>query len=174
MDEQHPEQGDSSLRTGRGNTRIDEKVVSKIAKMTAGEVEGVLMGGNVARTAGGLFQSVTGSRGQTQGASAEVGETETAVDLTMEIEYGKNIPSTVERVRDEVGARAAGLLGVQVETGKYRPREVGGADLVVESFADLTGRSVYRRGGAMKDHRQTGPDQRALRSRPYHRAGEGG
>ncbi len=40
---------------------------------------------------------------------------------------------------DVAGARAAGLLGVQVETGKYRPGEAGEADLVVESFADLTG-----------------------------------
>ena len=38
---------------------------------------------------------------------------------------------------DVAGARAAGLLGVQVETGKYRPGEAGGADLVVESFARL-------------------------------------
>lgn len=35
------------------------------------------------------------------------------------------------------GARAAGLLGVRVETGKYRPGEAGLADLVVGSFADL-------------------------------------
>lgn len=40
---------------------------------------------------------------------------------------------------DVAGAKAAGLLGVQVETGKYRPGESGGADLVLESFADLTG-----------------------------------
>jgi len=41
---------------------------------------------------------------------------------------------------DVAGAKAAGLLGVvQVETGKYRPGEAGGADLVVESFADLMG-----------------------------------
>jgi HAD superfamily hydrolase (TIGR01458 family) len=39
---------------------------------------------------------------------------------------------------DVAGARAAALLGVQVLTGKYRSGEDGGADLVVESFADLT------------------------------------
>ena len=159
MDEQHPEQGDSSLRTGQGNTRIDEKVVSKIARMTAGEVEGVLMGGNVVRTAGGLFQSVTGSRGQTQGASAEIGETETAVDLTMEIEYGKNIPSTVERVRDEVGARAAGLLGVQVETGKYRPT----ADAITVDLLTIVG-----------DHQSMKPYSEDLRRRIVKALQEGG
>lgn len=40
---------------------------------------------------------------------------------------------------DVAGAKAAGLLGVQVRTGKYRPGAAGGADLVVESFAHLPG-----------------------------------
>ena len=114
MDEPHPGQADSSLRTGRGNTRIDEKVVSKIAGITAGEVEGVLVGGNVVRTAVGLFQDVTGSRGRTQGVSAEVGETEATIDFTVGIEYGNNIPRTVERVRDEVADRIESLTGLQV------------------------------------------------------------
>ena len=113
MGEQHPGQADSSLHTGLGNTRIDEKVVSKIAGITAGEVEGVLVGGNVVRTAGGLFQGVTDSRGRTQGVSAEVGETETTVDLTVGIEYGNNIPRTVERVRDEVAGRIESLTGLR-------------------------------------------------------------
>ncbi len=38
---------------------------------------------------------------------------------------------------DVAGARAAGLLGVQVKTGKYRPDMDAEADLVVESFAGL-------------------------------------
>ncbi len=38
---------------------------------------------------------------------------------------------------DVAGARAAGLLGFQVKTGKYRPGSGGEADLTVESFARL-------------------------------------
>lgn len=38
---------------------------------------------------------------------------------------------------DVAGARAAGLYGTQVKTGKYRPGNVGVADLTVESFAWL-------------------------------------
>lgn len=41
---------------------------------------------------------------------------------------------------DVAGARAAGLVGVQVRTGKYRPGAgEGGADLEIESVADLPG-----------------------------------
>lgn len=38
---------------------------------------------------------------------------------------------------DVAGAQAAGLLGIQVKTGKYRPEEDREADLTVESFAGL-------------------------------------
>lgn len=40
---------------------------------------------------------------------------------------------------DVAGAKAAGLTGVQVRTGKYRAGEEGDVDLVVESFAHLPG-----------------------------------
>ena len=38
---------------------------------------------------------------------------------------------------DVAGARAAGLYGIQVKTGKYRPENGVAADLTVESFAAL-------------------------------------
>jgi HAD superfamily hydrolase (TIGR01458 family) len=38
---------------------------------------------------------------------------------------------------DVAGAQAAGLKGVQVRTGKYRPETEGRPDLLLESFADV-------------------------------------
>jgi phospholysine phosphohistidine inorganic pyrophosphate phosphatase len=38
---------------------------------------------------------------------------------------------------DVAGAQAAGLRGVLVKTGKYRPGVEGAPDLILESFADL-------------------------------------
>jgi len=38
---------------------------------------------------------------------------------------------------DVAGARAAGLKGIQVKTGKYRPETEGEPDLALESFAGL-------------------------------------
>jgi HAD superfamily hydrolase (TIGR01458 family) len=38
---------------------------------------------------------------------------------------------------DVAGARAAGLQGIQVRTGKYRPEAEGAPDLTLESFAGL-------------------------------------
>jgi HAD superfamily hydrolase (TIGR01458 family) len=46
---------------------------------------------------------------------------------------------------DVAGAKGAGLLGIQVRTGKWRAAtDTGGADLVVDSIADLP--NVFGRG----------------------------
>ena len=45
MDERQSGRLNSPLRTERGSTMIEDKVVARIANKTAGEVEGVRMGG---------------------------------------------------------------------------------------------------------------------------------
>jgi HAD superfamily hydrolase (TIGR01458 family) len=52
------------------------------------------------------------------------------------------VPNEVAMVGDDseadvAGSQAAGLKGIQVKTGKYRPETEGVPDLVIESFADL-------------------------------------
>jgi uncharacterized alkaline shock family protein YloU len=114
MGEQEPRQHDSPLQSGRGSTTIEERVVSKIAGIAAGEVEGVRMGGSVSRSVGGIVQRVSGSQSQTpQGVSVEVGTTEAAIDVTMGVEYGRNIPQLAERVRRIVKSRVEDLTGLQ-------------------------------------------------------------
>ncbi len=113
MAEQESRRHDSPLQSGRGSTTIEERVVSKIAGVAAGEVEGIRMGGSVSRSVGGIVQRVSGSQSQTQGVSAEVGRTEAAIDLTMGVEYGRNIPQLAERVRRIVKSRVEDLTGLR-------------------------------------------------------------
>jgi uncharacterized alkaline shock family protein YloU len=106
----------SPLQTERGGTRIEDTVVSKIAGMAAQEVDGVRMGGGTSRALGGIMDSVTGGGGgQTRGVSVEVGEVETALDLTMAVEYGKSIPQITESVRKNVIQRIENLVGLNVK-----------------------------------------------------------
>jgi uncharacterized alkaline shock family protein YloU len=115
-------QQQTPLQTERGNTTISNAVVSQVAGIAAQEVEGVQMGGGAAAAVGGFLQSVTGtvsgsSAGGTnyaRGVSVEVGEEETAIDLTMAIEYGKSIPQITEAVRSNVISRVENLLGLRV------------------------------------------------------------
>jgi len=110
---------DSPLKTERGSTRIDKSVVAKIAGLAAQEVEGVHMGGGTTRAASGLVQrasggSASGPADVTRGVSVEVGEVEAAIDLKMDVEYGRNILATVEQVRTRITDQVRYMTGLRI------------------------------------------------------------
>jgi uncharacterized alkaline shock family protein YloU len=116
--------GESPLKGEMGNTIISSTVVSQIAGIAAQEVEKVQMGGGTSAAVGGFLQSVaggvTGSSSTTsggnysRGVNVEVGEEETAVDLTMTIEYGQSIPQITDAARRNVINRVESLTGLRV------------------------------------------------------------
>lgn len=114
MSEQNQQQTDSPLVGERGRTTISDSVVSQIAGMAAQEVDGVHMGGSASRAAGGFLGNITGSEGQTRGVSVQIGMTEVAIDLTMGVEYGRNILEVVEEVRRRISERVPDLTGLRV------------------------------------------------------------
>ena len=123
MDEQRTRQGrqqQSPLQSERGATSIGDAVVAKIVGIAAQEVEGVQTGGGTARAIGGLLDSVpgpvsgVGGGSQTRGVSVEVGAEEAAADLSMAVEYGRQIPQTTEAVRNNVINRVENLTGLRV------------------------------------------------------------
>jgi uncharacterized alkaline shock family protein YloU len=115
MSESGQQRNESPLLSDRGVTTISDTVVSSIAGMAAQEVEGVHMGGEASRTAGGVLGSLTGSESKTSGISVEVGRTETAIDLKMGIEYDKNILQTVEEVRRRITDRVQSMTGLRIK-----------------------------------------------------------
>ncbi len=114
MSEQDQGRYESPLVSERGNTIISDTVVATIAGRAAQEVEGVHMGGSAARAAGGILGSITGSESQTRGVSVEVGTVEAAIDLTMGIEYGRDILRTVDEVRRRISDRVQNMTGLRV------------------------------------------------------------
>jgi uncharacterized alkaline shock family protein YloU len=114
MSEQDQQRYDSPLVGERGRTIISDTVVSTIAGRAAQEVEGVHMGGSASRAAGGILGSITGSESQTRGVSVEVGAVEAAIDLTMGIEYGRDILPTVDEVRRRISDRVHSMTGLRV------------------------------------------------------------
>ena len=113
----------SPLKSEMGNTTISTAVVTQVAGIAAQEVEKVQMGGGATAAVGGFLQSVTGgvTGGSTssggnysKGVSAEVGEEEAAIDLTMAIEYGQSIPQITEAARRNVINRVESLVGLRV------------------------------------------------------------
>ena len=125
MGEQRTRQGrqqESPLQSERGATTIGDAVVAKIVGIAAQEVEGVQTGGGTARAMGGFLDSVprprpmsgVGGGSQTRGVSVEVGAEEAAADLSMAVEYGRQIPQTTEAVRNNVINRVENLTGLRV------------------------------------------------------------
>lgn len=114
MSEQDQRQTGSPLETERGSTLIGESVVSRIAGVSAGEVKGVHLGGSASRTAGGVIENLTGSSGTSRGVSVEVGRVEAAIDLTIGLDYGRNILETTDEVRRRVKDQVESLTGLQV------------------------------------------------------------
>jgi uncharacterized alkaline shock family protein YloU len=116
--QQQRQQQESPLQTERGGTNIENTVVQKIAGIAAQEVDGVRMGGGSSQAIGGILSSVTGGNvgggGQSRGVSVEVGEVESAIDVTLTIEYGKSIPQIAEAVRRNIINRVENLVGLNV------------------------------------------------------------
>ena len=103
------------LQTEQGNTTISNAVVSQVAGIAAQEVEGVQMGSGTSRAVGGVLDSVRGGgSGTVRGVTVEVGEEETAIDLSMAVEYGRSIPQVSESVRTNVIRRVENLVGLRV------------------------------------------------------------
>lgn len=105
----------ASLKTERGITSIADVVVVKVAGIAAREVRGVYdMGGGTARAIGAVTQRVGLADERSQGVSVEVGERETAIDLTVVVEYGESIPQVAEQIRANVITRIEEITGLSV------------------------------------------------------------
>jgi uncharacterized alkaline shock family protein YloU len=123
MGEQRSRQGrqqENPLQSERGATTVGDAVVAKIVGIAAQEVEGVQTGGGTARAMGGFLDRVPGAvsgvggGSQTRGVSVEVGAEEAAADLSLAVEYGRQIPQTTEAVRNNVINRVESLTGLRV------------------------------------------------------------
>ena len=109
------------LQSDRGTTRIADAVVTSIANVAAQEVDGVHLShggtrlpGDNSPTVGEFFDNITGSGSRVRGLSVEVGEQQAAVDLTVNVTYGKQIHRLTDAVRRRVIERVEGLTGLGV------------------------------------------------------------
>lgn len=113
--------GVSPLQSDRGTTKIADGVVLAIANAAAGEVDGVDLShggtklpGDNSPTVGEFLGNITGGSGRPRGISVDVGETQAAVDITINVVYGKSIPQVTEALRRNVVQQVEGLTGLQV------------------------------------------------------------
>ena len=104
------------LQTAHGVTTIDENVVAKIAGMAAREVPGVYDMGNAVRRA---FSAVTDRIPNAQtnvagGISVQKGETQTAIEVTVVVDYGAPIVEVANAIRRNLLEQIEGTTGLEV------------------------------------------------------------
>ncbi len=113
--------GQSPLQSDRGTTTIHSGVVSSIAAMAVGEVDGLdpshggtRLPGDTSPTVGEFVGNLTGGGNRTRGISVEVGEEQAALDLTVNVLYGRPIHQVTDALRQNVIRRVESLTGLQV------------------------------------------------------------
>ncbi|WP_314453744.1 Asp23/Gls24 family envelope stress response protein [uncultured Microbacterium sp.] len=97
-----------------GSTVIVDAVVAKVAGIAAAEVPGVhALGGGAARVIGNIRQAV-GAKDHAQGVSVEVGETEVAADISIQVDYPEQLQRVASNVRAAVHQAITELVGMKV------------------------------------------------------------
>jgi len=140
----HQEQAGSGStpRSDRDHLIVSDIVVSKIAGIGAQEVEGVQV--SSARTLGSFLDNVS-TDGHPRSVSAMVGEEGVAINLTIDVEYGRVIPQITETVRSSVIRRVENEVG----------QEVGKIDITVN---DVLLPEVMRPPGQVEKGGAEGPE----------------
>ena len=96
---------------GIGEVKIADEVVTVIAGLAATEVEGVAsMEGNITTE----LVSTLGVKNLSKGVKITVLEGVVTVDLTLNIEFGKNILEVSKKVQDKVKSSIENMTGLTV------------------------------------------------------------
>lgn len=95
---------------GNGGVRISTDVVASIAGVAATDVEGVL------EMSGGIkgLSDILGLKNISKGIKVEVRDKDTAVDLSIIVEYGKNISDVAKKVQENVKTSIENMTGLKV------------------------------------------------------------
>lgn len=105
-----------ALHTDRGDTTIEETVVQKLAGMATREVPGVYAMGSAGRRAfNALTDRIPGSQTNVSGGvTVEKGERQTAIDLSIVVEYGVSIVEVSQGIRRNVIQSVERATGLEV------------------------------------------------------------
>jgi len=94
----------------RGEVRVSNEIVAKIAQIAASEIDGVA---DFNRGPASWLQ-ILGFPLSGQGVKVEVGTKEVAVDLDIAVNYGSRIPEIVRNIRKNVCQRITDMTGLDV------------------------------------------------------------
>jgi uncharacterized alkaline shock family protein YloU len=105
-----------ALHTKQGDTTIAETVVEKVAGVAVREVPGVhAMGSPTRRAISNVTERIPGSQTNVSGGVAvEKGERQTAIDVSIVVEYGASIVEVGNGIRSNVITSVERTTGLEV------------------------------------------------------------
>ena len=104
-----------------GEVQIADEVVAIIAGLAATEVEGVdSMAGNITNE----LVSKLGKKNLSKGVRVTILEGVVTVDLSLNIEYGRNILETSKKVQEKVKSAIENMTGLEVSGVNVRIADV--------------------------------------------------
>ncbi len=102
---------DSKKNTSIGEVQIADDVVAIIAGLAATETQGVAsMAGNITKE----IISKLGMKNLSKGVKVTLGQGIVSVDLSLNIEYGYNVPEVSGKVQEKVKAAIENMTGLAV------------------------------------------------------------
>lgn len=110
-----------------GSVKIADDVVAMIAALAATEVEGVTsMVGNITHE----LMNRIGYKNIARGVKVEIYGKKVKVDISVNIEYGYNIPTTGQKIQTKVQAAIESMTGLEVTDVNIR---IAGVDMAKAS-----------------------------------------
>lgn len=108
--------GTSSKNGGTGGTTtIADNVVATIAGIAVRESDGIYdLGGSASRALGSVRDRMSKAPDPSRGVKVEVGETQTAVDVDVIVEYGEPIAEDAKDIRTRVTDAVETMTGLEV------------------------------------------------------------
>lgn len=105
-----------ALHTDRGDTTIEETVVQKLAGIATREVPGVYAMGSAGRRAfSALTERIPGSQTNVSGGvSVEKGERQTAIDVSIVVDYGFSVVEVSQGIRRNIIQSVERATGLEV------------------------------------------------------------
>lgn len=97
-----------------GNVQIADDVLAKIAMVAASHVDGVYAPGNDLMSGVADVAGKFGVRTPARGAKVSVGENEAILDLSISVEYGKNIVGICNEIQKKVKESVENMTGLNV------------------------------------------------------------
>lgn len=111
MDKDNRNTFDLTDDSNLGTVQIADDVVAVIVGLAATEVDGVsAIGGNITNE----LMSKVGIKNLSKGVKIAITDKNVAVDISLTLEYGFNIPSTCAKVQDKIKSTVENMTGLDV------------------------------------------------------------